>query len=147
MHTEALDQQYADLQQRSQQTAALFQVLAAKLTAAATAGDQNAREWQLDLREIALAVRDEENATSTLLQGIHTQSDAQTTVAATPADTLPPVVNSDSAGEFPTPYQPDPAPHSGAWQRFLGSSFGQAIATGAGFSVGDDLVNSIFRRL
>jgi hypothetical protein len=31
-------------------------------------------------------------------------------------------------------------------QRFLGGRFGQAIVTGAGIGIGDDLVNSIFDR-
>ena len=54
MDAETVDQQYADLQQKGQQTAALVPALAGKLSAAATAGDANAREWQLDLKEIAL---------------------------------------------------------------------------------------------
>jgi hypothetical protein len=33
----------------------------------------------------------------------------------------------------------------GGLHRFLGSGFGRAIVTGAGFGIGDDLINSIFR--
>jgi len=29
-------------------------------------------------------------------------------------------------------------------QRFLGGGFGRAIATGAGFGIGDDLINHLF---
>jgi hypothetical protein len=36
---------------------------------------------------------------------------------------------------------------SGLLQRFLGGRFGQAIVTGAGIGIGDDIVNSIFDRL
>jgi hypothetical protein len=32
-------------------------------------------------------------------------------------------------------------------QRFLGGRFGQAIVTGAGIGIGDDIVNGIFDRL
>jgi hypothetical protein len=32
----------------------------------------------------------------------------------------------------------------GALQRFLGGGFGRAIVTGAGFGIGDDLINKIF---
>ncbi|HXL61406.1 MAG TPA: hypothetical protein VN959_12195, partial [Mycobacterium sp.] len=42
-----------------------------KLSTAAAAGDQNAREWGLDLKEIALAIRDEQSTTTGLLQAIH----------------------------------------------------------------------------
>lgn len=34
----------------------------------------------------------------------------------------------------------------GALQRFLGGRFGQAMVTGAGIGIGDDIVNSIFDR-
>ncbi|MEU6584293.1 hypothetical protein [Nocardia sp. NPDC046763] len=38
------------------------------------------------------------------------------------------------------------APQSGGMlHRFLGSSFGSAMAMGAGFGLGDDLINDIFR--
>jgi hypothetical protein len=36
--------------------------------------------------------------------------------------------------------------HGGTLQRFLGGRFGQAIVTGAGIGIGDDIVNSIFDR-
>ena len=32
----------------------------------------------------------------------------------------------------------------GGFQRFMHSGFGQAIATGAGFAIGEDVINSIF---
>ena len=37
----------------------------------ALAGNQDAREWMLDLKEIALAVQAEQNQTSTLLRALH----------------------------------------------------------------------------
>jgi len=53
--TETVDRQFSALQQQAQQTAKLIQTLADKLSAATSAGDPNAREWALDLKEIALA--------------------------------------------------------------------------------------------
>jgi hypothetical protein len=69
--TETVDRQFSVLQHQAQQTATLIQTLAGKLSTAATAGDPNAREWALDLKEIALAIRDEQSTTTELLQAIH----------------------------------------------------------------------------
>ena len=66
MDPETVDQNYAQLQQQGQQTTALIQALAGKLQAAAAAGDSNAREWVLDLREITLGVQQEEGQMSLL---------------------------------------------------------------------------------
>jgi hypothetical protein len=155
MDAETVDQQYAELQQKGQQTAALVQALAGKLSAAATAGDTNAREWQLDLKEIALAIRDEESTATSLLQAIHALVDNHVQTQAAPPQYQPPQYQPPQYEPQPA-YQPPPAyqpayqapsyPQSGGGlHRFLGSSFGQAIATGAGFGIGDDLINSIFR--
>ena len=149
MDADTVDQQYAELQQKGQQTAALVQALAGKLSAAATAGDTNAREWQLDLKEIALAIRDEESTANSLLQAIHALVDNHVQAQAAPP-------------AYQQPYEPQPAYQQPAYQqpmyqqpayqqqggglhRFLGSTFGQAIVTGAGFGIGDDLINDIFR--
>jgi hypothetical protein len=154
MDAETVDQQYADLQQKGQQTAALVPALAGKLSAAATAGDANAREWQLDLKEIALAIRDEESTANSLLQAIHALVDNHVQAQAAPP-------------AYQQPYEPPPAYQQPAYQQpmyqqpmyqqpayqqqggglhwFLGSTFGQAIVTGAGFGIGDDLINDIFR--
>ena len=71
MDPETVDQNYAQLQQQAQQTAAQIQTLASKLQAAAAAGDPNAREWMLDLKEITLGVQQEQGQVSLLLQSIH----------------------------------------------------------------------------
>ena len=75
MDPQTVDQNYAQLQQQGQQTAALIQTLAGKLQAAAAAGDTNAREWMLDLKEVALGVQQEEGQVSLLLQSIHSMVD------------------------------------------------------------------------
>jgi hypothetical protein len=155
MDSETVDREYAALQQQAQQTAALIQTLAGKLSAAA-GSDSDAREWQLDLKEIALAVRDEENAATSLLQAIHSLVDNHVqTVAPAPQPEYqqPPVYQQPppfppQVSYVPPQYQPDPyaQPGGGALHRFLGSNFGRAIVTGAGFGIGDDLINDIFGR-
>ena len=71
MDIDTVDPQFSTLQQQAQQTASLIATLAGKLSTAAAGGDSNAREWGLDLKEIALAVRDEQSTTTELLQAIH----------------------------------------------------------------------------
>jgi len=152
--TETVDRQYGALQQQAQQTGALIQRLADKLSAAAAGGDPNAREWGLDLKEIALAIRDEESTTTELLQAIHALVDNHVAASSPPA---PPPPNYPPPAQYAQPpqYQPQYEPQyqpqyqqagGGTLQRFLGGRFGQAIVTGAGFGIGDDIVNSIFDR-
>lgn len=140
MDPETVDAAYAALQQQGQQTAQLVQALAGKLQAAAGSGDANAREWQLDLKEVALAIREEEDKTTNLLQSIHGMVDAHVQTA----QVAPPPQQ-----QYPTqPAYPQagfgPGMGGGMLQRFLGGGFGRAIATGAGFGIGDELIQSIF---
>jgi hypothetical protein len=156
MDAETVDREYAALQQKGQQTASLIQTLAGKLSTAAAAGDANAREWQLDLKEIALAIREEEDTATSLLQAIHAMVDnhVQSVAASQPAPYQPP----QPEYQQPAPYQPPPVYQQpvyaepqyqpaggGTLSRFLGGNFGRAIVTGAGFGIGDDIINSIFR--
>jgi hypothetical protein len=145
--TDTVDRQFSALQQQAQQTASLIAALAGKLSTAAAGGDPNAREWGLDLKEIALAIRDEQGSTTQLLQSIHALVDGHVTAA--PQSPAPPYY--PPPVEYSQPqYQPSysqPAQGGGALQRFLGGRFGQAIVTGAGIGIGDDIVNSIFDRL
>ena len=154
MDTETVDRQFSALQQQAQQTAKLIQTLADKLSAATSAGDPNAREWALDLKEIALAIRDEQSTTTELLQAIHAVVDNHVAtvepapaVQAAPSYYPPPAGQYAQPPQYQAPYQPQyqqPAPAGGgALQRFLGGRFGQAIVTGAGIGIGDDIVNSI----
>jgi hypothetical protein len=169
MDPEAVDREYAALQQQAQQTVALVQTLAGKLATASGAGDSNAREWQLDLKEIALAIRDEENTATALLQAIHAVVDSHVqTVAPQPAAYQPPpppnqpppppyqppnLYPQPPAYQQPVNYAPEPQYQSGGYgqntggtlHHFLGSTFGRAIVTGAGFGIGDDIINDIFR--
>ncbi len=60
MDIQTIDNQYNQLQSQAQQTMMELQALARKLQGAAQAGDQNAREWFLDLKSIALAIQAEQ---------------------------------------------------------------------------------------
>jgi hypothetical protein len=148
---ETVDQNYAQLQQQGQQTAALIQALAGKLQAAAAAGDTNAREWALDLKEITLGVQQEEGQTSLLLQSIHSMVDNHVQTAAQPQYQQPQPQYQQPQYQQPQYQQPQYQPQyqqgaggMGTLQRFLGGGFGRAIVTGAGFGIGDDLINKIF---
>ncbi len=163
MDPETVDQNYAQLQQQGQQTAALIQALASKLQAAAAAGDPNAREWALDLKEITLGVQQEEGQVSLLLQSIHSMVDNHVQAAAQPQYEQPQYQQPQQAQyqqpqyqqpqyqqpQYQQPQYQQPQYQQGAGgvgtlQRFLGGGFGRAIVTGAGFGIGDDLINKIF---
>jgi hypothetical protein len=150
--SETVDRQFSALQQQAQQTTTLIQTLAGKLSTAAATGDPNAREWGLDLKEVALAIRDEQSTTMELLQAIHALVDnhVATTEPASPPSypppaqyAQPPQYQPQYQGQYQPQYQ-QPAQSGGALHRFLGGRFGQAIVTGAGFGIGDDIVNTIF---
>lgn len=137
MDIQTIDNAYAQLQQQAAQTSQKLQMLASKLQAAAQSGDQNAREWVLDLREIALAVQAEENQVGALLQAMHGFA-----------------VSSMQQPQYPAPapgYAPQPPPGYGYPSQgsnpvsgFLNSGFGRAVEMGLGFGLGDDLINKIF---
>ena len=137
MDPETVDQNYAQLQQQAQQTAALIQTLAGKLQTAAAAGDQNAREWMLDLKEIALGVQQEQGQVSLLLQSIHAMVNNHVQNMAQPEY---------QQGYQQQGYQQQPQYQQGGGmlQQFLSGGFGRAIVTGAGFGIGDDIINKIF---
>ena len=156
MDPETVDQNYAQLQQQGQQTTALIQALAGKLQAAAAAGDSNAREWVLDLREITLGVQQEEGQMSLLLQSIHSMVGNHVqavTPAAQPQYQQPEYQQPQyQQPQYQQPQYQQPQYQQGAGamggmgtlQRFLGGGFGRAIVTGAGFGIGDDIINKIF---
>ena len=148
MDPETVDQNYAQLQQQAQQTAAQIQSLASKLQAAAAAGDPNAREWILDLREITLGVQQEQGQVSLLLQSIHSMVDNHVQAMAQPQYQQPGYQQpqyQQPQYQQPGYQQPQYQQGSGGMlQQFLGGGFGRAIITGAGFGIGDDIINKIF---
>jgi hypothetical protein len=143
MDIQAIDNAYGQLQQEAGQTSQKLQALASKLQAAAQAGDQNAREWMLDLREIALAIQTEESQVSMLLQAMH---------AYAVSTTQQPQYGAPAYAPQPPGYpaQPPGSPGYGPPQGgnpmsgFLNSGFGRAMEMGLGFGLGDDLINKIF---
>jgi hypothetical protein len=152
---QTVDQNYAQLQQQGQQTASLLQTLAGKLQTAADAGDSNAREWMLDLKEIALGVQQEEGQVSLLLQSIHSMVDNHVQSAGYQQQ---PGYQQQGYQQQPgyqqQGYQQQPGYQQqggmggmgggGMLQSFLGGGFGRAIVSGAGFGIGDDIINKIF---
>jgi hypothetical protein len=140
---QTVDQSYAQLQQQAQQTAGLIQTLAGKLQAAAAAGDTNAREWMLDLKEVALGVQQEEGQVQLLLQSIHSMVENHVQSAPQPEYQQ---AQYQQAPYQQAPYQQGPYQQGGGGmlQQFLGGGFGRAIASGVGFGIGDDLINRIF---
>jgi hypothetical protein len=155
---QTVDQNYAQLQQQGQQTASLLQTLAGKLQAAAAAGDTNAREWMLDLKEIALGVQQEEGQVSLLLQSIHSMVDNHVQSTGQPGYQQQGYQQPGYQQGYQQPqYQQGGMGGmgmggmgmggmggGGMLQSFLGGGFGRAIMTGAGFGIGDDIINKIF---
>ena len=149
MDIKTIDNQYGQLQTQAQQTVGELQTLAQKLQAAAQSGDQNAREWFLDLKSIALAIQAEQNQVANLLGALHNFAAAQAQ-----AQQLPQSVPQTPWGGQPA-YPPQPAypaqqpyypqaQQGGILGELFNSGFGRAIVTGAGFGIGDDLINKIF---
>lgn len=140
MDIDTIDQRYQQLQTEAAQLVTTLQGLAQKMQSAAQSGDANAREWLLDLKEVALDIKDEQTQAGALLQAMHdfvvnTLKSAPPQQAAAPA---PPVQYAQPG--YGGGYQQG----GGLLQRFMGGGFGRAIAMGAGFGIGDDIINSIF---
>ncbi len=135
MDIQTIDNQYNQLQSQAQQTVMELQNMASKLQTAAQAGDQNAREWFLDLKSIALAIQAEQNQVANLLQALHG-------FVANQAQQMP----QSPWGNAPSyPSQPAyPQQGGGILGGFLNSGFGRALEMGAGFGIGDDIINKIF---
>ena len=152
MDPQTVDQSYAQLQQQAQQTAGLIQTLAGKLQAAAAAGDTNAREWMLDLKEVALGVQQEEGQVQLLLQSIHSMVENHVQSAPQPEYQQAPYQQPQyQQPQYQPQYQQNQYQQNqyqqgggGMLQQFLGGGFGRAVASGVGFGIGDDLINKIF---
>ena len=143
MDAETVDQNYSQLQQQAQQTVGLIQTLAGKLQAAAAGGDQNAREWLLDLKEITLGFQQEQAQVSLLLQSIHSMVDNHTQqVQQAPPQQVQ--YQQPQQGYVGSGMGGGGMGGGGMLHRFLGGNLGQAMVMGAGFGIGDDIINSIF---
>ena len=147
MDIQTIDNQYSQLQTQSQQTVQELRDLAVKLQASAQAGNQDAREWLLDLKSIALAMQAEQNQVANLLQALHNfvsnqnQMPQQAAWGNQPQMQQPMPYPPQNYGGYP---QQQPQAQGGFLGEIFNSGFGRAIMTGAGFGIGDDLINKIF---
>jgi hypothetical protein len=164
MDIDTIDSQYSQLQTQAQSTVQELKDLAAKLQAATAAGNQDAREWLLDLKSIAIAIQAEQNQVSSLLQSIHGFVDNQHQQLQQLPQSVPQAGWSQAPQQgYQQPYPQPGYPQQGYPQQgyppqgyggypqgggilggLLNSGFGRAIMTGAGFGIGDDLINKIF---
>ena len=141
MDVETIDQEYAQLQQESQQLTQTIQGFATKLQAAGQAGDAQAKEWILDLKDIALQIQQEQLQMQALLQALHGFA-----VNALQATAAPPTAPAVAAA--PVQAVAPQAQSGGLFSHFTGSGFGSAMVSGvgmgAGFGLADSVINSIF---
>jgi len=131
MDTSTIDQEYGQLQAEFQDVAKSVQALAEKMQAAEQAADSNAKEWLLDLKGIALDIKDEQMQVNVLLQAIH--GFVQNAASQMPVQPM----QAPAAA-------PAQAGGGGMFGGFLHGGFGQAMMAGAGIGLGDNLINSIF---
>lgn len=142
MDVATIDNEFQQLQTQANQAVQAVQGLAQKLQGAAAAGDANAREWLLDLREVAMQIQQEQLQTQALLQALHgfavNQMQQQAPQPVYVQQPMPQQVVYEQA-------QPQ---GGGVLHHFMGSGFGQAmtqgVGMGAGFGIADSLINSIF---
>ncbi len=146
MDIQTIDQQYQQLQGETQQVGQQLQALAGKLQTAAQGGNQDAREWLLDLREVALGIQAEQQQMTQVLQAIHAMWQNQAQQAqAMPAAMQPGYMPQGMMGQSAAmPMQQQGGGVMGALDGFLNSGFGRAMEMGAGMGLGDDLINKLF---
>jgi hypothetical protein len=156
MDTQTIDQEYEKLQIEFADVAKTVTALAEKMKAAATAGDANATTWLDDLKLIAQDVSDEQTQATVLLQAIH----GFITNAAKAADDEPAKPPLYAAGQEPQAAPQQPQQQQGFGRRgglfgggmmgggmmggYMGGGFAQAMEMGAGISLGEGLIGSLF---
>jgi hypothetical protein len=169
MDIETIDRNYEELKGQGQQTVRALAALAEKLQRAAEAGDLNAREWLLDLKEVALEIRSEQTQVGQLLQSLHgfvadhlqspppydrqpydrqqqypAPQQYQQPYPQQPYPQQPQPYAPPQYAQQPYPQQGYPAQGGGMLGRFMGSNFGQAVTMGAGLAIGEDLIDDLF---
>lgn len=154
MNPETIDSEYAKLEQEVEATGQAIDAFSQKLQAASAAGDANAKDWLLDLKSIALQVQQDQLQMQSLMQAMHDFTVSH----------LSEQEPQGGAYQQPQPvYAPQPTyamqqpmmgmggmgmggmgmGGGGMLGRFMGGGFGRAIAMGAGFGLGDDIINRI----
>ncbi|GBR10626.1 hypothetical protein [Gluconobacter frateurii] len=137
MDVQTIEQTYNQLQEQARQSAQSLQTLGAKMQGAAQSGDMQAREWALDLREVALSFQAEQQQVTTLLQQLHAAlenaaNSQNTYVSPQPYVAQPPVQAVDQPAE------------NSFFSNILNSGFVRSVEAGAGFGIGNDLIKEIF---
>jgi hypothetical protein len=132
------------LQAQAQETVQELSGLADKLQAAAQGGNQDARDWLLDLKSIALAIKAEQTQVGLLLQALHGFVANQAAAMQQPPATWSQAPSPPPPGYQPGFGQPQQGGVGGILGNFLNSGVGRAIEMGAGFGIGDDIINKIF---
>ncbi|MDR3506115.1 MAG: hypothetical protein P4L52_07705 [Acidocella sp.] len=149
MDIQTVNNQYGQLQTQAQQTVGELQSLAQKMQAAAQAGNMDAREWLLDLKSIALAIRAEQNQVANLLQSVQNmlanQPQAQQSPWGGPQQGYPQQQPMPQQGYPQQGYgYAQPQQQGGIFGAFLNSGFGRALEMGAGFGIGEEIIDKIF---
>lgn len=153
MDIQTIDSQYSQLQTQAQGTVEELKALATKLQTSAQSGNQDAREWLLDLKSIALAIQAEQNQVANLLQALHGFMANQPQQMGSVPQSQQPWGQPQQQGYPPQGYPPQGYPQQGYPPQqqqggilggFLNSGFGRAITMGAGFGIGDSIINDIF---
>lgn len=139
VNPETIDGEYSKLESEVQATTQAIQALADKLQSAAAGGDADASQWLLDLKSIALQVRQDQLQMQAIMQAMHDFTVSHLTEQA--AQPQPAYVPRPAYAM----QQPMMGGGGGILGRFMGGGFGRAMAMGAGFGLGDDIINSIFR--
>lgn len=148
MDIQTIDSQYSQLQTQAQGTVEELKALATKLQTSAQSGNQDAREWLLDLKSIALAIQAEQNQVANLLQALHGFMANQPQQMGSVPQSQQPWGQPQQQGYPPQGYPqqgyPPQQQQGGILGGFLNSGFGRAITMGAGFGIGDSIINDIF---
>lgn len=132
-----MEQQYQQLQTEAQGVSQALQALASKMQ---QGSDKNpdAREWLLDLKQLALNIQQEQMQVMAVMQAMHQAMQNDMMTMQNPGGQWQP-------GYPQTPQQGYPQQQGGGFLSSLEhSGFGQALMMGAGFGIGDDIINSIF---
>ncbi len=145
MDIDTIDREYSRLQTEFGEVTQAFQALASKLQEAVKAGDPGARDWLLDLKQVALQVKDEQVQTASLLQAMHGFVNNNLQASQQQAAAYPP---QQGYGYQQGGYQQGGYQQSfgggGMFGRFRGSGFARAMEMGAGIGLGEEIINSIF---
>lgn len=129
MDVETIDREYSQLEEEAKHTAEALQAFASKLQAATGAGNSDASAWLADLKGITDQIQQEQAQMTALLQALHGF-----------------VKNASQQSQGMR--QPGPMGLAGGMMGgFMGGGFGRAMEMGAGFSLANMLIGSIFRGL